>query len=71
MGDFVHCLSRNIYLSRYILIRKSLPSLQLAVDKFMTECFKYHESFALRLHVGPSLEHCARVDSSEVSNKMT
>ena len=47
-----------------ILIRKSLPSLQLAVGKFMTECFMNHESFASRLHVGPSLDECARVDFS-------
>jgi len=52
----------KLYLSCYILIRKSLPSLQLAVAKFMTECFINHESFALRLHVGPSLEDCARVE---------
>jgi hypothetical protein len=52
----------KLHLSRYILSRKNHPSLQLAVGKFMTECFMNHESFALRLHVGPSLEDCARVD---------
>ena len=52
----------KIQLSHYILIRKSLPSLQLAVGKFMTECFMNHESYALQLHVGRSLEDCARVD---------
>jgi len=30
----------------------------------MTECFMNHESFALRLRVGPSLEDCASVDLS-------
>ena len=58
----------KLYLSHYILSRKNHLSLQLAVGKFMTECFMNHKSFALQLHVGPSLEDCARVDSNEVSN---
>jgi hypothetical protein len=61
-GRFCTLFKPKLYLSHYILIRKSLPSLQLAVGKFMTECFMNHESFALRIHVGPSLEDCARVD---------
>jgi hypothetical protein len=28
----------------------------------MTECFINHESYAIRLHVGPSFEDHARVD---------
>ena len=61
-GRFCKMFKPKLYLSRYILIRKSLLSLQLAVGKFMTECFMNHESLGLRLHVGPSLEDCARVD---------
>ena len=44
------------------IIKKILVSLQLAVGKFMTECFINHELYAIRLHVGPSFEDHARVD---------
>ena len=39
-----------------------LPSLQLAVGQFMTECFINHKLYSVRLHVGPSFEDHARVD---------
>ena len=61
-GRFCSLYKLKLYLSRYILSRKNDPSLQLAVDKFMTECFMNHESCAIRLHVGPSFEDHARVD---------
>ena len=61
-GKFCILFKPKLFISHYILIRKSISSLQLAVGKFMTECVMNHESFALRLHVGPGLEDCARVD---------
>ena len=64
MGDYgrlIHCMScNNIY--HATSYQKILPSLQLAVRKFMTECFINPEFYAKRLHVGPSFDDHARVD---------
>ena len=61
-GRFCLLYKLKLHLSLYILSRKNHPSLQLAVGKFLTECFMNHESYALQLNVGPSLEDCDRVD---------
>ena len=61
-GDFAFYLCRNLIYHATYLSKKILPSLQLAVGKFMTECFMNHESSAMRFHVGPSLGDCARLN---------
>jgi len=61
MGDFVHCISQK-YIYHATYLSEKVFRAYRAVGKFMTECFMSHESFAMRLHVGTSLEDCAKVD---------
>jgi hypothetical protein len=69
-GRFCSLFKLKLYLSRYILSRKNHLSLQLAVGKFITECFMNHESYALQLRVGPSWKIVLGWISNGVSNKM-